>query len=99
MFIVCTSNLNWILCIRVIVLSFHWLIQLLVILCCWSLDLLYKACSILLNFFLISYFLLLMISYPELVSFHFFIPGGNEDKVPFYKLKVLFPHSNLEIHG
>ncbi|PNT53360.1 hypothetical protein POPTR_001G081100v4 [Populus trichocarpa] len=38
-------------------------------------------------------------SYPELVSFHFFIPGGNEDKVPFYKLKVLFPHSNLEIHG
>ncbi|KAJ6426335.1 hypothetical protein OIU84_022030 [Salix udensis] len=39
-----------------------------------------------------------MISYPELVSFHFFIPGGNEDRVPFYKLKVLFPHSNLEIH-
>ncbi|CAK7335868.1 unnamed protein product [Dovyalis caffra] len=38
-------------------------------------------------------------SYPELVFFHFFIPGGNEDKVSFYKLKVLFPHSNLEIHG
>ncbi|XP_011026983.1 PREDICTED: uncharacterized protein LOC105127407 [Populus euphratica] len=38
-------------------------------------------------------------SYPELVSFHFFIPGGDEDKVPFYKLKVLFPHSNLELHG
>ncbi|KAJ6945829.1 hypothetical protein NC651_000791 [Populus alba x Populus x berolinensis] len=38
-------------------------------------------------------------SCPELVSFHFFIPGGDEDKVPFYKLKVLFPHSKLEIHG
>lgn len=37
--------------------------------------------------------------YPHLVSFHFFIPKGNEDKVPFFKLKVLFPHSNLEIHG
>ncbi|KAJ7004368.1 hypothetical protein NC653_009287 [Populus alba x Populus x berolinensis] len=38
-------------------------------------------------------------SHPDLVFFHFFIPGGNEDKVSFYKLKVLFPHSNLEIHG
>ncbi|KAG8635676.1 hypothetical protein MANES_16G054300v8 [Manihot esculenta] len=37
--------------------------------------------------------------YPDLVHFHFFIPGGNEDKVSFYKLKVLFPHSNLQIHG
>ncbi|KAF5736245.1 hypothetical protein HS088_TW14G00381 [Tripterygium wilfordii] len=37
--------------------------------------------------------------YPDLVSFHFFIPQGNEDKVSFYKLKVLFPHSNLEIRG
>ncbi|KAL5577897.1 hypothetical protein UlMin_019596, partial [Ulmus minor] len=37
--------------------------------------------------------------YPELIFFHFFIPNGNEDKVSFFKLKVLFPHSNLEIHG
>ncbi|KAG7964006.1 hypothetical protein I3843_09G146500 [Carya illinoinensis] len=37
--------------------------------------------------------------YPHLVFFHFFIPKGNEDKVSFFKLKVLFPHSNLEIHG
>ncbi|KAF2302854.1 hypothetical protein GH714_009429 [Hevea brasiliensis] len=37
--------------------------------------------------------------YPDLVYFHFFVPGGNEDRVSFYKLKVLFPHSNLEIHG
>ncbi|XP_059439735.1 uncharacterized protein LOC132172280 [Corylus avellana] len=33
------------------------------------------------------------------VFFHFFIPKGNEDKVSFFKLKVLFPDSNLEIHG
>ncbi|KAJ4842106.1 hypothetical protein Tsubulata_028799 [Turnera subulata] len=38
-------------------------------------------------------------SYPDLVFFHFFIPGGNEDKLSYYKLKVLFPHSNLEILG
>ncbi|KAH7569587.1 hypothetical protein ACOSP7_013092 [Xanthoceras sorbifolium] len=37
--------------------------------------------------------------YPDLVRFHFFIPKGDEDKVSFFKLKVLFPHSNLEIHG
>ncbi|XP_007024858.2 PREDICTED: uncharacterized protein LOC18596369 isoform X1 [Theobroma cacao] len=37
--------------------------------------------------------------YPDLVHFHFFTPEGNKDKVSFYKLKVLFPHSNLELHG
>ncbi|KAK3188855.1 hypothetical protein Dsin_028416 [Dipteronia sinensis] len=37
--------------------------------------------------------------YPGLVHFHLFIPKGDEDKVSFFKLKVLFPHSNLEIHG
>ncbi|XP_041023884.1 uncharacterized protein LOC121264666 isoform X1 [Juglans microcarpa x Juglans regia] len=42
---------------------------------------------------------LLSSRYPHLVFFHFFIPKGNEDKVSFFKLKVLFPHSNLEIHG
>ncbi|KAI3436936.1 Hexosyltransferase, partial [Psidium guajava] len=36
---------------------------------------------------------------PDLVYFHFFIPGGSEDKLSFYKLKVLFPNSHLEIHG
>ncbi|KAG5516033.1 hypothetical protein RHGRI_036920 [Rhododendron griersonianum] len=36
--------------------------------------------------------------YPELVSFHFFTPEGhNNGKVSYYKLKVLFPHSKLEI--
>ncbi|KAB1222154.1 hypothetical protein CJ030_MR2G002668 [Morella rubra] len=37
--------------------------------------------------------------YPHLVFFHFFIPKGKEDKVSFFKLKVLFPHSNLQVHG
>ncbi|KAF7120214.1 hypothetical protein RHSIM_Rhsim13G0127600 [Rhododendron simsii] len=38
--------------------------------------------------------------YPELVSFHFFTPEGhNNGKVSYYKLKVLFPHSKLEIIG
>ncbi|XP_059658297.1 probable galacturonosyltransferase 6 [Cornus florida] len=36
---------------------------------------------------------------PERISFHFFIPKGCDDKVSYYKLKVLFPHSNLEIRG
>ncbi|KAK3430466.1 hypothetical protein EUGRSUZ_E02024 [Eucalyptus grandis] len=36
---------------------------------------------------------------PDLIYFHFFIPGGSEDKRSFYKLKVLFPNSHLEIHG
>ncbi|XVE51713.1 hypothetical protein DITRI_Ditri02bG0063200 [Diplodiscus trichospermus] len=37
--------------------------------------------------------------FPDLVHFHFFTPQGDKDKVSFYKLKVLFPHSNLELHG
>lgn len=37
--------------------------------------------------------------YQDRVFFHFFIPKGNEDKVSYFKLKVLFPHANLEIHG
>ncbi|KAK8331105.1 hypothetical protein V6Z12_A10G052300 [Gossypium hirsutum] len=37
--------------------------------------------------------------YPDLLHFHFFTPQGDKDKVSFYKLKVLFPHSNLELHG
>ncbi|XP_058106947.1 uncharacterized protein LOC131250680 [Magnolia sinica] len=37
--------------------------------------------------------------YPERIHFHFFTPEGNEDKVSYYKLKVLFPHSNLDIIG
>ncbi|KAI4303900.1 hypothetical protein MLD38_039481 [Melastoma candidum] len=37
--------------------------------------------------------------YPDLLHFHFFTPGGEEDKVSFYKLKVLFPHSNLQFHS
>ncbi|KAI6706170.1 hypothetical protein NL676_009132 [Syzygium grande] len=36
---------------------------------------------------------------PDFMYFHFFIPGGSEDKLSFYKLKVLFPNSHLEIHG
>ncbi|KAM7524661.1 hypothetical protein LguiA_014563 [Lonicera macranthoides] len=37
--------------------------------------------------------------HPESIYFHFFTPQGNDDKVSFYKLKVLFPHSNLELLG
>lgn len=37
--------------------------------------------------------------YPDLLHFHFFVPEGDKDKVSYYKLKVLFPHSNLDIHG
>ncbi|XVF27205.1 hypothetical protein REPUB_Repub14bG0087100 [Reevesia pubescens] len=37
--------------------------------------------------------------YSDLINFHFFTPQGNKDKVSFYKLKVLFPHSNLELLG
>ncbi|KAI8546801.1 hypothetical protein RHMOL_Rhmol07G0147700 [Rhododendron molle] len=38
--------------------------------------------------------------YPELVSFHFFTPEGDSNgRVSYYKLKVLFPHSKLEIVG
>nr|KJB69944.1 hypothetical protein B456_011G050900 [Gossypium raimondii] len=37
--------------------------------------------------------------YPDMLHFHFFTPQGDKDKVSFYKLKVLFPHSNLELHG
>ncbi|KAL5977207.1 hypothetical protein ACLOJK_021549 [Asimina triloba] len=37
--------------------------------------------------------------YPEHIHFHFFIPDGYVDKVSYYKLKVLFPDSNLEILG
>ncbi|CBI20560.3 hypothetical protein VitviT2T_015880 [Vitis vinifera] len=37
--------------------------------------------------------------YPDKVHFHFFIPEGHDDKVSYFKLKVLFPHSDLEIFG
>lgn len=37
--------------------------------------------------------------YPELVHFHFFVPEELDEKVSYYKLKVLFPHSNLELLG
>ncbi|XP_062096760.1 uncharacterized protein LOC133802463 [Humulus lupulus] len=35
----------------------------------------------------------------EMIFFHFFIPNGIEDTVSYFKLKVLFPHSNIKIHG
>ncbi|GLT59948.1 hypothetical protein SLA2020_327410 [Shorea laevis] len=37
--------------------------------------------------------------YPDSLHFHFFTPEGNKDRVSFYKLKALFPYSNIEIHG
>ncbi|KAJ8642039.1 hypothetical protein MRB53_018733 [Persea americana] len=37
--------------------------------------------------------------YPESIHFHIFTPEGDKDKVSYYKLKVLFPHSNLEFIG
>ncbi|KAG9439470.1 hypothetical protein H6P81_019635 [Aristolochia fimbriata] len=36
---------------------------------------------------------------PQRIHFHFFIPEGDKDKVSYYKLKVLFPDSDLEIIG
>ncbi|XP_068657429.1 probable galacturonosyltransferase 6 [Aristolochia californica] len=36
---------------------------------------------------------------PQRIHFHFFTPEGDKDKVSYYKLKVLFPHSELEIFG
>ncbi|XP_042480297.1 uncharacterized protein LOC122061161 [Macadamia integrifolia] len=35
--------------------------------------------------------------YPDKVYFHFFVPSGHDVKFYYYKLKVLFPHSNLEV--
>lgn len=43
--------------------------------------------------------LFLIFRYPELVHFHFFVPEELDEKVSYYKLKVLFPHSNLELLG
>ncbi|KAF3321614.1 Glycosyl transferase family 8 [Carex littledalei] len=37
--------------------------------------------------------------YPEDVFFHFFIPPEEDDKLSYYKLKVVLPKSNLEIVG
>ncbi|KAJ6796872.1 Uncharacterized protein M6B38_220685 [Iris pallida] len=35
----------------------------------------------------------------ENVYFHFFLPEGEDEKLSYYKLKVLFPHLNLDIMG
>lgn len=35
----------------------------------------------------------------ENVYFHFFLPEGEDEKLSYYKLKVLFPHLNLDIIG
>ncbi|KAG1368470.1 Hexosyltransferase [Cocos nucifera] len=37
--------------------------------------------------------------FPEHIYFHFFVPEGEDEKLTYYKLKVLFPHSNIEIIG
>ncbi|KAJ1702765.1 hypothetical protein LUZ63_002544 [Rhynchospora breviuscula] len=37
--------------------------------------------------------------YPEDVFFHFFVPPEEDDKLSYYKLKVILPNSNLEIVG
>ncbi|KAK1304744.1 hypothetical protein QJS10_CPB11g01506 [Acorus calamus] len=36
---------------------------------------------------------------PGNIHFHFFIPEGEDEKLSYYKLKVVFPHSNLKILG
>jgi hypothetical protein len=33
------------------------------------------------------------------VFFHFFVPPEEDDKLSYYKLKVVLPKSNLEIVG
>ncbi|KAK6944600.1 hypothetical protein RJ641_025702 [Dillenia turbinata] len=37
--------------------------------------------------------------FPDLVYFHFYIPDGLDTKVSYFKLKVLFPYTNIEILG
>lgn len=37
--------------------------------------------------------------FPEHIYFHFFVPDGEDEKLSYYKLKVLLPHSNLTIIG
>ncbi|KAH7661071.1 Glycosyl transferase family 8 protein [Dioscorea alata] len=37
--------------------------------------------------------------FAEHIHFHFIIPEDEDTKLPFYKLKVLFPHANLNIIG
>ncbi|ONK74471.1 uncharacterized protein A4U43_C03F6620 [Asparagus officinalis] len=36
---------------------------------------------------------------PENIHFHFFIPEGEDEELSYYKLKVLLPHSNMDIIG
>ncbi|KAJ4976807.1 hypothetical protein NE237_001913 [Protea cynaroides] len=37
--------------------------------------------------------------YPDKLYFHFFIPLDHKEKLHYYKLKVLFPYSKLEVLG
>ncbi|XP_008787329.2 uncharacterized protein LOC103705408 [Phoenix dactylifera] len=37
--------------------------------------------------------------FPEHIYFHFFVPEGEDEKLTYYKLKVMLPHSNIEIIG
>ncbi|KAG6503923.1 uncharacterized protein LOC121984856 [Zingiber officinale] len=37
--------------------------------------------------------------YPDNIFFHFFVPENEDEKLSYYKLKVLLPYSNLEITG
>ncbi|XP_010923741.1 probable galacturonosyltransferase 6 [Elaeis guineensis] len=37
--------------------------------------------------------------FPEHIHFHFFVPEREDEKLTYYKLKVIFPHSSIEIIG
>ncbi|WOK99555.1 hypothetical protein Cni_G08267 [Canna indica] len=37
--------------------------------------------------------------HPERIFFHFFVPENEDKKLSYYKLKVLLPHSNIQIIG
>jgi len=37
--------------------------------------------------------------FPEHIHFHFFVPEHEDERSSYYKLKVLLPHSNLDITG
>ncbi|XP_073005081.1 uncharacterized protein [Typha latifolia] len=37
--------------------------------------------------------------YPEGIFLHFFVPEDEDEKLPYYKLKVVLPNSNIDITG
>lgn len=47
-------------------------------------------------FYILTAFVL---RFPEHIYFHFFVPEGEDEKLTYYKLKVILPLANIEIIG